>query len=114
MAEICVVVCDTREYSIGIGKTDWPPESLIETVAWFQSKLEEVPEERRHKVTCTIGSDSEWDSSYSTIKISYYRPETPEEEEQRLAKERQRFALRQEQEVANALAVLKRYGVNNG
>ena len=70
------------------GDTDWPGISVDDLFAWFNSKIELAPPEFRSEVMITIGSQVESynDSSYATIDIGYYRPETEEE-----IAEKQRF-----------------------
>ena len=69
---------------------DWPPNDLKGFLAWFESKLADIPEQFRDAASIGIGSTTNYDSSYATIEIRYVRPETDEEEAER---ERQAAAL---------------------
>jgi len=106
MANIRVTVCDTEQYD-----GDWPtpnyPTRLVDAIAWFKTKLKEIPVEYRDTARCTIDSIGGYESShYGHIEISYDRPETTAEQGERLAKaEAQDWSLK-ERELA-ALRALK-------
>jgi hypothetical protein len=82
---------------------EWPPEKLVEAVAWLADKLEGIPEQYRSEATFEISSSCSYeDSSYAEIEISYWRPETDEEMEARLsAKRRREEDQRQRKEAAD-------------
>lgn len=73
-------------------RKDWPPDDLVGFVAWFQGKLQTVPEQYRSAVH--IGLDV-------GLSIYYDRPETGDEMAARLESERERREHRQEQIEAN-------------
>ena len=92
---------------------DWPPSDASGFFAWFQAKLADVREEFRSTVQIDLSSNMDYDSDYATIKISYTRHATEEEN-----------VLRQQQDASNAdslrsyelrtLAELKaKYGENS-
>lgn len=61
---------------------EWPPQKATDFLAWFQTKLLEVPEQYRDSATIDFfSSDSGGDDN---IDITWKRPETPEEAELRI------------------------------
>jgi len=86
MTDKLVTVFSGEQYD-----SDWPQEDAKEFIAWFQSKLDSIPAEYRDKVTIDLESESGYESSSSlTMDIYYYRPETKEEEVERLKVEQER------------------------
>lgn len=60
--------------------SDWPPEDFIGAIAWFNAKLELIPEEHRVFAKCEFESISSYnDSSYVSIGIYYWRDKNEEE-----------------------------------
>jgi hypothetical protein len=89
---------------------DWPPEDATGLLAWFQSELDDVPAEFRDKARIDITSEEVYESSKAIIEISYDRPETDEE-----MQERERFALaQQEQRRVSDLRTLARLQAEYG
>ena len=62
---------------------EWPPGDATGFIAWFEAKLQDVPEEQRSAVRIDLDTKLRYDCSYATIEFSYVRPETDEEEAQR-------------------------------
>ena len=62
---------------------DWPPSDAVGAMAWFQAKLDDIPDEFRSTAKIELDTTSRYDSSYATIEFSYVRFETDEEEAQR-------------------------------
>lgn len=81
---------------------DWPPTDAAGFMAWFQSKLADVPEASRDTVRFELDSTELCGCSYATIEISYARMETDEEEAER----EQRAAALAEQRRAEELRTL--------
>ncbi len=63
---------------------DWMPEKLTEAVAWLQNFLAQVPDEHRNEATIDIG----YEEYSANIDISYQRPATEAEKQERLSNER--------------------------
>lgn len=86
---------------------EWPPENLGEAIAWFQRRLDAIPEEHRASATVEFGSVAGYeDSHYATIEIGYFRPETEAE----IAESKAREAMRLEQRRENLKRELARLG----
>jgi hypothetical protein len=78
--EVRVNVASVEEYEF-----DFPPEEAEELISWFQEKLYLVPKEYRKGTKIRLSSISSYeDSHYATIEIYYYRPESKEEELDRI------------------------------
>jgi hypothetical protein len=75
-----------------LGDRDWPPEGLVEFVAWAQNMLERGPEAFRGTAKIEIENRSEY---YTVLEISYQRPETDGEMARRLDDEQKRAAARE-------------------
>ncbi len=78
---------------------DWPPEPPAECMAWFSSKITEVPEEYLGTAHIEFDSESGYEGDhYGRIRIWYERPETDAEMAVRtsrvLAEENQEWAER--------------------
>ena len=67
---------------------NWMPKRLVDLIPWVQKYLELVPEEYRASAAFKIVSfrDSHRDC-WLNVKVHYYRPETDEEMEARIAAE---------------------------
>jgi hypothetical protein len=63
------------------------PESAIDFMAFWQAKLDLIPEEFAGSATIEIDCDIEYDCIGTDIKVSYERPETVEETKSRKASE---------------------------
>jgi len=61
------------------GDDDWPPIGAIDAIAWFQNKINSIPNEFQKDATIEFDSVERYGSSYATIEISYTRPETEAE-----------------------------------
>ena len=69
---------------------EWTPENLVDAIAWLQGFLEQVPVEYREAATIEITSERDYDWHKPYIEISYQRPPTDADKQERLAKEKQR------------------------
>lgn len=65
-------------------RRDWPPDDLVGFIAWFQGKLDEVPEQYRGAARVDLSTDYEDGDCYVDLSIHYYRPETEDETAARL------------------------------
>ncbi len=80
------------------------PENLAEAITWLQDTLDGIPAEHRASAKIEIDSESEYDSHFAVVQISYNRPETDAELAKRIA-----LAERQENQAQQAeLALFKR------
>lgn len=108
MADIRIIVCDIEQYD-----GDWPtpeyPTLLLDAIAWFQAKLQQIPEEYRAQARCTIGSTSSYDNHYGHIEISYDRPETAAECSKRLVEEEAHVALLRARDLKTLRTLLAKY-----
>ena len=69
----------TISETLGQYDGDWPPKDAAGALAWFWAKLADVPTAFLSTARIEIGSEE----GYTTIEISYVRPETNEEEAER-------------------------------
>ena len=69
----------------------WIPGNLGDAIAWLQNFLEKVPAEYRDSAWIEISSYDDYGSSIVDIEISYKRPPTEADKQQRLNEERERF-----------------------
>ncbi len=99
-----------RIYVADGDSTDWPPDNLVELIAWLKNKLSEIPEEHRGVATCEISSEGGDDWHMAHMDISYHREETEKEIEERLADEKQHRENRAKLEVELARMTLRRHG----
>lgn len=89
---------------------DWPPEDAAGALAWFQTKLDDVPQEFRGTVRIVIGATENYGSGYATIEISYARPETDDEKAERERQAAYRANNTQAQELRMLAALQAKYG----
>lgn len=90
---------------------NWPPEDAAGFLAWFQSIIEEAPDEYRDAVKIELDSVSGYeDSHYASIEVSYLRKETADEVAERLADYRARQQAEQAKELATLAALKAKYG----
>ena len=89
----------------------WPLRQKLNSVTeWFQAWLANIPVEYRYEAECDIGSIGGYeDSHYATIEISYYRPETPAEWGERIAKEEADTAHHRNRDIAKLRALRAKY-----
>lgn len=64
------------------GGSDWPPDGATGFVAWFQGKIDGIPEEYRAGALVMLRGESSYDGNEVEIEITYRRPYTEEEMEQ--------------------------------
>lgn len=102
--QIDVTVFDKEEYD-----GEWPPVDAKEFIAWFNGKIESIPEEHRATAKIEIESKSSYGDSYANIKISYPRPETDEEEERREEQERRIRGNQKDRELQQLAALKAKY-----
>lgn len=83
----------------------WFPEKLEETVIWLQDKLAEIPEEYRSAAKIEIDSVGSYeDTHYASVSISYWRPPTDAEIEERNSAKRKRLEEEAERYARHAAA----------
>jgi hypothetical protein len=86
---------------------DWPKLDASSFMTWFQSKIEDVPEESRDSLTINIDRS---DSVYTTIEFVYTRTETDAEEAMREQSALSREARIREQELSDLKRLQAKYG----
>lgn len=77
-----------REYGYGERAIGFPPRDLPQLIQALQETLLEVPPEYRDSAEVSFEPAWEFGESYEHVRITYERPETPEEEATRKATER--------------------------
>ena len=100
-SEVNVKVCFVEQWDL--------PKKLEDAIAFLQEKLEEIPQEFRPVADCDFDRNETYGSYYSTLEISYWRPETDKEWAARLAEHDQREAARAAQERATYLALKAKF-----
>jgi hypothetical protein len=94
---------------------DWPtpgyPATLVGCIAWFNAKLQLIPEEYRDEARCEVSSRSSYyeGGNHGYIRIEYDRPETDVEAAEREAAERDRAAVKKHQDLALLQQLLEKY-----
>lgn len=79
---------------------EWPPETVLEFMEWFSSKIVEIPEEYQHTAKIELESVGGYEGDhYSSIEIYYYRPETAKEIEVRELDEKVKMDRIKQQEL---------------
>ncbi len=86
---------------------DWPKLDASSFMTWFQSKIEDVPEESRDSLTINIDRS---DSVYTTIEFVYTRTETDAEEAMREQSALSREELMRKQELSEMVRLQAKYG----
>lgn len=89
--------------------SNWPPEEFAAFREWLEDKREEIPEEFMASAMIQIDSKISYGQSLATIKVSYDRPETPQEVAARQAKEQARMGEQERQERALLEALQRKY-----
>lgn len=104
--DIKVNVIDAEQYDEG-----FPPSGLLDFSKWLQSKIDAIPEEYRETAQIEIESVSSYeDTHYASISINYWRPETDEEIEARVQKERIRREAEEEKARQTYEKLRQRFG----
>lgn len=76
-----ITVVAAEQYDPG-----FPPGRLLEFAAWLQAIINEIPEECRESAEIEIDSTSSYyDSHYAQVQVTYRRPETDKEWDDRKA-----------------------------
>lgn len=104
--DIKITVFDKQQYD-----AEWPSEDAIEFIAFFQEKLASIPEEFRSSAIIEVDSISGYEgSSYASINIYYYRPETEEEVKVRESKAQNKAELLRQRELKQLEELKRKYG----
>ena len=97
-----VIVFEEEQYD-----GEWIPNNAAEVLEWLSDKVNSIPEEFRDSALFEVDARSNYeDSAYASIRISYVRPETDEEEAKREDEERRHAERRRDGELRK-LAELK-------
>lgn len=83
MIDKCIKLLDEAPHY----NEDFMPENLVVAIEWMQSYLEQIPPEFRGSGKIEIKTDDSYGAATAHMTISYVRPETGEEERERLARE---------------------------
>jgi len=90
---------------------DWPERNAIEFLAWFEEKINSIPEEFRREAKIELEALSSYEeSAYVSLEIYYYRPETGDEELVRKSKEQNRIELVKQRELKQLEELKRKYG----
>ncbi len=89
---------------------DWPPDKATEFMAWFQSKLDMIPDEYKELTMIDLTNSTSYDSSKMEIEIYYERAETPEEETERERQAQAQIEHKRQQEIELLERLKKKYG----
>ena len=90
---------------------EWPPTGAVECIAWFNSKIEEIPAEFQSTAKVEIEGVGGYEgSSYASITIRYTRPETDSEMESREREECNKVAQQELREKQQLAALKAKYG----
>jgi hypothetical protein len=67
-------------------RQNWPPVHMDKFIAWLQEQLSKIPPPFRASAKIEIESEGGYDGDHNaTITIKYWRPETPDETQRRIA-----------------------------
>ena len=90
---------------------EWPEKNAIAFLAWFEEKINSIPEEFRGSAEVEIDSVSLGEgSSYALIEIYYSRPETKEEAKARELKQHDKAELLKQRELRQLEELKRKYG----
>ena len=88
-------------------KGKWPPSRLVDAIRWFEEQYEAIPPLFRDTAELVFEVTTEWEDCYCfVIEITWKRPETAEEETERVKVEAINLAAREKTE-REILAKLK-------
>jgi len=86
------------------------PEKPSEFFAFWKEKIQLVPEEYREVALIEIEAEEDYGSAMLAATVSYYRPETNQEEALREGREKTRVELNKQQELRQLEMLKKKYG----
>ena len=82
---------------------------IIDVIEKLKSALEDVPEEYRDSASLEADADIEYSSPYCYFEVTYRRPETEKEKEERELQEHDRLALQTNRERAQYEKLKKKF-----
>lgn len=85
------------------------PDKLTSAIAWFQERLNEIPDDCRDSATLDIGQDWECGETYANLAIKFYQPESDEEVINRIKIENERKRLSEQGARAEYEALKQRF-----
>lgn len=88
---------------------DYPPENALEFIEFLSNKINEIPVEYRNNAAIQLYSGRDHDVTFVSIRISYMRPETDEEEARREAEEREHNDAVRIRELRELAALREKY-----
>ena len=97
-------------FSAESGNNGWLPENFQQAIAWLQEKFDSIPAEYRETATIEIDSGTYYDSTYSSLEIEYFRPETDEEMNSRVANQQSRAEEERRREIDLLERLKAKYG----
>ena len=89
---------------------DWPPVDAIGFIEWLQRKVDAVPEEIRGTARIDISTKGSDGDDYPYIKISYIRPETDAEAENRESIIESKNERQRQKDLRALAALQEKYG----
>ena len=103
---ITVTVFDKEQYN-----GEWPPEDAAGAIAWLSEKVGSIPEAFRSTAKIEFNSVGGYEGSHcAQIEITYTRPETDEEESDRIQAEETRLQRQRASEMDTLARLQAKYG----
>ena len=103
---ITVTVFNEEQYG-----GEWPPENAAGAIAWLSEKVESIPEAFRSTAKIEFDSVGGYEGSHhARIEITYTRPETDEEESDRMRVEEVRHQRQRASELDTLARLQAKYG----
>ncbi len=65
------------------GEYNYPPYSLADFIGFFQNIFVDIPPEYRHTARVDMSIRESYGDHYPAVEVTYTRPETPKETEER-------------------------------
>ena len=107
--EIKVVVFNSDD---SCSEQDTPPDNVRGHIAWLEGKMALIPEEYRSNATIEQGYEPDGDGGFmARLYIYYYRPETDEEENERIKRQVMANRRMEQMEIQEFYALKKKLGL---
>jgi hypothetical protein len=84
-------------------------DTLQNCIAWLQMMLDQVSEEYKDTAEITFESIDDYGCHGVEVQVFYYRPETDEEEHNRVSKERRIAVAKRDQEMAEYIRLKSKF-----
>lgn len=103
MSSVRVELFKVRDYSL--------PTKIEGLIEFLRDELDKIPQKYRSTTDVEFDYDAGYgEDRYYFLTASYYRPETKQEAQERLAKNKQKSQARLEQERAQYLKLKEKFG----